>query len=423
MNSSPGGLGEKRNSMIVSAEHMPEKPRMLASAQPHLPGVRPERIGTYSSHGLKPGANGRAINKINQDRGFVEYPLNNDQQAALFCVYDGHGANGETVSEYVMWKVQELLHADAKHLYDEPERLLIRAFEETDRQLRNSPVQAEVSGTAAVVIIALGNHLWVANTGDSRAVIAELPVGNGSAHGKGLTVTALSKDQKPDDPEEAARIRKCGGYVSEASLQLGPPRVWLRKGEGPGLAMSRSLGDHISSHVGVVATPVVTHFVMKEGCEYVLVVASDGVWEFIESEEACKLVASHGTAADSCAALIDESSRRWRVEEGNYRDDITAIVCRFPFFPKPGSSALPNNPVSFDVQASLSTSRSESPPPSHEAGAGGDGNNDNEPQATKNPLDDERRSDFETRRLTVQGEFKEGSDEAKRLEALRQQYS
>ena len=159
MNAPPASQGLKRNSTIISPEHLPEKPRLMAMAQPQLSGVRPERIGTYSSHGLKPGANGKANNKINQDRGLVTYPFNDDEQAALFCVYDGHGANGESVSEYVMWKVQELLLADAKHLYNDTEGLLIRAFEEADRQLRDSPVQANVSGTAAVAVIALGNKL------------------------------------------------------------------------------------------------------------------------------------------------------------------------------------------------------------------------------------------------------------------------
>jgi hypothetical protein len=128
------------------------------------------------------------------------------------------------------------------------------------------------------------------------------------------------------------RILKSGGYVSPASDDYGPARVWLKRGEGPGLAMSRSIGDHICSDVGVIATPVVTKYVMQPDDEYILLLASDGVWEFIENNEACEMAVKCKTAADVCAALIDESSRRWREEEGTYRDDITAICCFFPFF-------------------------------------------------------------------------------------------
>jgi len=126
------------------------------------------------------------------------------------------------------------------------------------------------------------------------------------------------------------RILRCGGYVSPASAALGPPRVWIKKGEGPGLAMARSLGDHICTHVGVIPTPVVTKFELDPNEEYMLLLASDGVWEFIENEQAMEMAMANPTATRACAQLIDESSRLWREAEGNYRDDITAIVVRLP---------------------------------------------------------------------------------------------
>lgn len=41
--------------------------------------------------------------------------------------------------------------------------------------------------------------------------------------------------QKPDRPDEMARIQACGGRVFE----WGVPRVWMRDVDMPGLAMSR----------------------------------------------------------------------------------------------------------------------------------------------------------------------------------------
>lgn len=46
-----------------------------------------------------------------QDRGFITYPLANDRSMALLAVYDGHGSNGEQISEYVMLKVPDMLEA------------------------------------------------------------------------------------------------------------------------------------------------------------------------------------------------------------------------------------------------------------------------------------------------------------------------
>jgi hypothetical protein len=36
---------------------------------------------------------------------------------------------------------------------------------------------------------------------------------------------------------------------------MGPPRIWLKKQELPGLAMSRSFGDEVAASVGVIAEP------------------------------------------------------------------------------------------------------------------------------------------------------------------------
>lgn len=60
------------------------------------------------------------------------------------------------------------------------------------------------SGSTAVVAMLRGNQLYVANAGDSRATICR--------KGEGVAVT---KDHKPDDPEEEKRVIKAGGKVME----------------------------------------------------------------------------------------------------------------------------------------------------------------------------------------------------------------
>ena len=71
-------------------------------------------VGTYSNHGIEitgdEEVRGRTrsstwksarsgcycfqVQKINQDRGLITYPLADDHSMALLAVYDGHGANG-----------------------------------------------------------------------------------------------------------------------------------------------------------------------------------------------------------------------------------------------------------------------------------------------------------------------------------------
>jgi len=68
----------------------------------------------------------------------------------------------------------------------------------------------------------------------------------------------ISRDHKPSNEKEKARIEKNGGKVEkyiEKGVKMGPYRVW-KKGESyPGLAISRSIGDLVASKIGVICIP------------------------------------------------------------------------------------------------------------------------------------------------------------------------
>ena len=85
--------------------------------------------------------------------------------------------------------------------------------------------------------------------------------------------------------------------------------------------------------MGVIAEPEVQVFDIEPECQF-MILASDGVWEFIYSQEAVDIVAASlregRTVAQACQELIDQASQRWAEEEGDYRDDITAVVVRLP---------------------------------------------------------------------------------------------
>jgi serine/threonine protein phosphatase PrpC len=48
--------------------------------------------------------------------------------------------------------------------------------------------------------------------------------------------------------------------------------------------MSRSFGDRVAASVGVIAEPEIFEYKFQEDDKF-MIVASDGVWEFIESPE------------------------------------------------------------------------------------------------------------------------------------------
>ena len=114
----------------------------------------------------------------------------------------------------------------------------------------------------------------------------------------------------------------------------GPLRVWEKGSEGPGLAMTRSLGDKVGSKIGVVCTPEVTKYSTRKE-DRAFIIASDGLWEYMPNPEVCNFVkelittmrSNHNDIdADYIATeLFNQSVLRWRQKEQGM-DDITIIV-------------------------------------------------------------------------------------------------
>ena len=52
--------------------------------------------------------------------------------------------------------------------------------------------------------------------------------------------------------------------------------------------MSRSIGDTLAKEVGVFANPQIIEYIIDYFSKYLLM-CSDGIWEFINNEEAMKI--------------------------------------------------------------------------------------------------------------------------------------
>lgn len=279
--------------------------------------------GAKTMGGFEPVPGG-SVAKINQDRGMAIYPFLEDETCGIFGVYDGHGRAGEKVSEFVLQNLPPELIARKEQLASDPHSALMEAYVAVDEELARQ-VDASVSGTTAVTCMIKGTHCWLANSGDSRAVVLRKVPG-------GLKAIDLTNDHKPDSPAEMKRILSMGGHVTPAGANGSPARVWhnLR-----GLAMARSIGDHAAASVGVIAEPEITEYDIVDD-DFAIVVASDGVWELLSSQQVADITygVKSGNVQEICDVISDQSSYMWKVEEGDYRDDITVIVLKIPWLPQ-----------------------------------------------------------------------------------------
>ena len=201
----------------------------------------------------------------------------------------------------------------------------IESYMKTHSDLRKKPdLDAKFSGTTAVSVLIRGNLCFCANTGDSRAIIGRLTR-------NGWLAVPLSEDHKPENPEERIRIEASNGriepYKDQAGNPLGPARVWLANEQIPGLAMSRSIGDLVAQQVGVTSMPDVTLRQLDSSDKFI-VIASDGIWEFISNEECVNIVSNYyftGKLSAACEQLANIAVYRWNREDDNV-DDITVVV-------------------------------------------------------------------------------------------------
>ena len=320
---------EKEKSKHRSSTHtIPDECKINA-----IPEGRIKKVASLSQAGK--GEDG--FTKVNQDSFLVLQNQYNFKDFNIFSVMDGHGVNGHLVSRFVtkyftsFFKNNKKMNASneseeavyyrlKKNNYD----ILKRAFRHAERDIsKNSDIDANFSGTTCVMVFQIGEKLICANVGDSRAIMFK---GNDN-------IIPLSIDQKPDDPEESKRIIENGGEISqfeEDGEKSGPFRVWKKGEVYPGIAMSRSIGDLIASTLGVIPEPKFIEDKVDKDTKFI-VIASDGVWEFLDNKTVCDIVMPYYKKNDpegACKTLIKQSTEWWNKED-IVVDDITVVIVFF----------------------------------------------------------------------------------------------
>ena len=290
-----------------------------------------------------------------QDRyGFVE-----TDGCPWFLILDGHGPNGHACAQFCL----EELPRSFEEAQGSVEERLVEASVKTNKALHKSKTESRDSGTTAVSLLVKDGTLYCSNVGDSRCVL-------GRKETSQVKAIALSKDQTLYRQDERQRVEASGGRVLsigqiEGSVpmdhvwkcELGdeidsdgdPPRLWRKDAFEPGTAFSRSLGDFTAQELGCSPTPEVQKHAI-DASDVCCVLATDGVWEFLTSQEVIDICVSCKTPKEACYKIVAESYQRWYAREERI-DDIACCVLYFD-----GAS-------SSDAVASPPPSRDAAPPP------------------------------------------------------------
>ncbi|GIY45527.1 protein phosphatase 1G [Caerostris darwini] len=225
--------------------------------------------------------------------------------------------------------IQYLLKDEIEPSDPEDEDFTIEDEEEsssTDSEEEVSNITAEeffqsepgyLSGSTATVAVIRESKVYVANVGDSRCVL--------SRNGKAID---MSVDHKPEDPDERSRILNAGGSVSKDGRVDGC------------LNLSRAFGDFkfkgnsfIPQQQSVTAEPYVNSIDIEKDDDF-LIIASDGIWNAMTSQDAVdyinvRLQAGDCDLQDICEEMLKFTLAPNKDNDGTGCDNMCCIVVKF----------------------------------------------------------------------------------------------
>ncbi|EGR34564.1 protein phosphatase 2C, putative [Ichthyophthirius multifiliis] len=306
--------------VIILFKNRIEKTQSQQQLQPNL--LKQQQKIKYSIK-TKPGLTIQKIQKINQDSAILNPKNLSGLNLNLFAICDGHGLNGHLVSQLIS-KVLPL--NIQKHLQQDLKQTLTISFKETNKEICSQNFDSYLSGSTLVSILINKNKLYIANVGDSRAII-----GKQKGINNGFYFQTLTTDHKPCLERERQRVIKAGGRVQSQSdfngQPIGPLRVWQQNIDIPGLAMTRSMGDKAGILAGVISEPEISEYDLSSEDKFI-VLAFDGIWEYMNNIDVIKCVSQFyekGNVEQAADKLLNEAVQVWN-KQSFARDDITCIV-------------------------------------------------------------------------------------------------
>ncbi|KAI9922536.1 hypothetical protein PsorP6_002398 [Peronosclerospora sorghi] len=251
-------------------------------------------------------------------------PVGLPHGCSLFAVFDGHGGRqvadlaAERVTKQLANAMKTGVFPDDKAEGADPDKIgkaMREAFLSLDQNIRDTFEKNYVSnhsGCTAIAALITPTHIIVANSGDSRSIMAK----------DGRTVE-MSFDHKPINAEERKRIQNAGGLVRGNRVN----------GD---LAVSRALGDF--SYKARFDLPAEKQQVSAEPdieiqkidkTEEFLVIACDGIWDVMTNDDLCANIRQLMSNGETDLRLIAEEILDSCLRAGS-RDNMSIVIVKFP---------------------------------------------------------------------------------------------
>lgn len=237
------------------------------------------------------------------------------QNVNMFSVYDGHG--GKYVSKCLEKTIPEIF-LRKKLQFPLSKNFIENAYTHIQSSLKKNWFNlANFCGSTCLVVFhyKLNNntHLQVLNTGDSRCVLC-----------RDNFAVVLTKDHKPNWPEEKIRIESLGGKIYRDAGD-----DW-RIGD---LSVSRAFGD-INAEPYVTCIPDIFNYKLTKDDKFIIL-GCDGLWDVLTNQEAVNFVISRAFDVNTgnknkeiTSENISKLLAEYAIKKGS-TDNVTVIIVFF----------------------------------------------------------------------------------------------
>jgi len=249
----------------------------------------------------------------------------------VYCVMDGHGPDGHwpamrAVRTLPFFLDQTTCTSMLKR--GRVEAAIRLAFEKTQQDLEArahvEKVKIFLSGCTVACCLRHPNEssVWLAHVGDSRSTLLTPSEG----------VLRETRDHNPRVESELQRVVDRGCEIDETTHDDGTTevRIFVKDKCYPGIMMTRSMGDLCVKDHGVIAEPEVSQWSLDGRTDAMVLLASDGVWEFMSTQEVSQTVLGAleqgKTRQEAIKELVEKAKAAWETNEEEYCDDVTALL-------------------------------------------------------------------------------------------------
>lgn len=263
------------------------------------------KINSYSLQGLRDSNEDQHVYFINLDG--EEKKIN---EVNFIGVFDGHG--GKTVSAFLKKNIPKYFarKTDTSVFSNtqSASKFLTNTFNEVQKKLeKKHPRAVNYTGSTALcgVITKHSNNdkkiLWIANVGDSRAVMCNYK----------NEAVQLSHDHKPNSLSEKKRIEQLGGKIKYDGSD------WRIND----LSLSRAFGD-LESKPYITHLPQIFRYNINKGDKFIIF-ACDGLWDVLSNKKAISYVSNllQKNYKGNIAKKIAEKA----IKEGS-TDNVTVVI-------------------------------------------------------------------------------------------------